>query len=95
MPSLRVVVTILHDKNHTFVITVLAAILSISSALRAVEASQPLKKDDRIVFALGDSITQAGVKSQGYVTVLSEAINTAYPELSSEADRACFPGLSE
>lgn len=92
MPSLRVVVTILHDKNHTFVITVLAAILSISSALRAVEASQPLKKDDRIVFALGDSITQAGVKSQGYLTVL---INAAYPELGSEADRACFPGLSE
>ena len=77
-------VTISHYENYPFAITAFAAILSISSALRAEDAAQPLKKDDRIVFALGNSITQADVKQQGYVTVLSEAIKAAHSELGSE-----------
>ena len=39
-----------------------------------------LKKDDRIIF-LGDSITAAGVKPNGYVTLTSQAIVKAFPEL--------------
>jgi hypothetical protein len=83
-------VTISHYENYPFAITALAASLSISSALRAAKAPQPPKKDDRIVFALGNTITQVDVKPQGYVTVLSEAIKTAHSELGSEAHRACF-----
>jgi lysophospholipase L1-like esterase len=39
-----------------------------------------LKKDDRIIF-LGDSITQLGVKADGYVTLTAQAIKKAFPEL--------------
>ena len=42
-----------------------------------------LKKDDRIVF-LGDSITAAGIKKSGYITLSAEAIKKAYPELGVE-----------
>ena len=40
--------------------------------------NQSLKKEDTIVF-LGDSITAAGVKPDGYVTLTSKAIAKAYP----------------
>lgn len=78
-------------KNQVIAITTLAAILSLPSALRAEEAAQPLKKDDRIVF-FGDSITQAGVKPQGYVTVLTEAIKAAHPDLGIETFGAGVSG---
>jgi sialate O-acetylesterase len=39
-----------------------------------------LKKDDRIIF-LGDSITAAGVKADGYVTLTAQAIAKAFPDL--------------
>ncbi|MDG1357462.1 MAG: sialate O-acetylesterase [Akkermansiaceae bacterium] len=42
-----------------------------------------LKKDDRIVF-LGDSITELGAKKNGYVTLTSESIAKAYPDLGIE-----------
>lgn len=72
-------------------ITVLAAALVAPSLLHAENSSQPLKKGDRIVF-LGDSITQAGVKPHGYVTVLSEAIKTAHPDLGIETFGAGISG---
>lgn len=78
-------------KNQVIAITTLAAILSLPSALRAEEAAQPLKKDDRIVF-FGDSITQAGVKPQGYVTVLTAAIKAAHPDLGIETFGAGVSG---
>lgn len=78
-------------KIRAIAIATLAAILSIPSALYAEEAPQPLKKDDRIVF-FGDSITQAGVKPQGYVTVLSEAIKAAHPDLGIETFGAGISG---
>jgi len=40
---------------------------------------QSLKNNDTIIF-LGDSITQAGVKPNGYVTLTSNAIEKAYPD---------------
>lgn len=78
-------------KNQVIAITTLAAILSLPSALRAEETAQPLKKDDRIVF-FGDSITQAGVKPQGYVTVLTAAIKAAHPDLGIETFGAGVSG---
>ncbi|MCP4450439.1 MAG: SGNH/GDSL hydrolase family protein [Planctomycetes bacterium] len=41
---------------------------------------QPLNTQDTIVF-LGDSITHAGVRPDGYVTLTSQAIARAYPDL--------------
>ena len=78
-------------KNQVIAITTLAAILSLPSALRAEEAAQPLKKDDRIVF-FGDSITQAGVNPQGYVTVITAAIKSANPDLGIETFGAGVSG---
>jgi lysophospholipase L1-like esterase len=42
---------------------------------------QSLKENDTIVF-LGDSITQAGVSPDGYVTLTSKGIAKAYPDLN-------------
>jgi lysophospholipase L1-like esterase len=79
-------------KIRAIAISALAAILSMPSALHAEEtAQQPLKKDDRIVF-LGDSITAGGVKPGGYVTVLSEAIKAAQPDLGIETFGAGVSG---
>jgi lysophospholipase L1-like esterase len=41
---------------------------------------QDLKKNERIVY-LGDSITAAGVKPDGYVTLVSQRIADMYPDL--------------
>ena len=49
----------------------------------AVSAQEALKKNDRIVF-LGDSITAAGAQKGGYITLSSQAIARAYPELNVE-----------
>lgn len=49
----------------------------------AVSAQEALKKNDRIVF-LGDSITAAGAQKGGYITLSSQAIAKAYPELNVE-----------
>jgi isoamyl acetate esterase len=40
----------------------------------------PLKKGERILF-LGDSITQAGVNSKGYITVIRNALDKKYQDL--------------
>ena len=51
----------------------------------------PLKKNDRIIF-LGDSITQLGVKEDGYVTLSAQAIQQAYPDLGLEVIGAGISG---
>jgi lysophospholipase L1-like esterase len=43
--------------------------------------NRSLKEKDTIIF-LGDSITQEGVRSDGYVTLTSQAIAKAYPDLN-------------
>lgn len=50
-----------------------------------------LKKNDRIVF-LGDSITAAGIKENGYITLSSQAITKAYPKLGIEVIGAGISG---
>ncbi|HBF16987.1 MAG TPA: G-D-S-L family lipolytic protein, partial [Verrucomicrobiales bacterium] len=47
----------------------------------AVLAQEALKKNERIVF-LGDSITAAGARKGGYITLSSQAIAEAHPELN-------------
>jgi lysophospholipase L1-like esterase len=46
-------------------------------------AQESLKKDDRIVF-FGDSITAQGMRPTGYVTLTSQAIAKAHPDLNVE-----------
>ncbi|MBN2162107.1 MAG: SGNH/GDSL hydrolase family protein [Pontiellaceae bacterium] len=53
--------------------------------------TQTLDPSDRIVF-LGDSITAAGVRSDGYVTLTSQAIADAYPGLEIEVIGAGISG---
>lgn len=48
-----------------------------------VKAQDSLKKNDRIVF-LGDSITAAGARKRGYVTLSSAAIAKAHPNFNIE-----------
>ena len=57
----------------------------------SVAAAEPLKAGDRIVF-LGDSITQAGVGPQGYVTLVRQALDKAVPDLKVEVIGAGISG---
>ena len=57
----------------------------------AALAQEPLKKNDRIVF-LGDSITAAGVRMTGYITLSSAAIAKAHPDLNIEVIGAGIGG---
>lgn len=52
---------------------------------------QTLKEKDTIVF-LGDSITAAGVRPNGYVTLTSQAIAKAYPDLGVKVVGAGISG---
>lgn len=75
----------------------IVAVLGIACALLFGCAScgpaddQSLKESDRIIF-LGDSITQAGVQPYGYVTLTSQAIDAAYPDLGIEVIGAGVSG---
>ena len=50
-----------------------------------------LRKGERIVF-LGDSITQGGVKPNGYVSLISETLSEQYPDLGIEIIGAGISG---
>ena len=58
---------------------------------RASFNKSSLRKDDTIVF-LGDSITKAGVRPNGYVTLTSQAIAKAYPDLNIKVIGAGISG---
>ena len=78
-------------KIPSIALAALVALFSVSSATRAEDATAPLNKGERIVF-LGDSITAGGVKPKGYVTVLTEAIKSANPDLGIETFGAGVSG---
>ncbi len=59
--------------------------------VKTAKSATPLKKGDRIVF-LGDSITAAGVRPTGYVTLTSKAITAAYPRLGVQVIGAGISG---
>ncbi|HVX63182.1 MAG TPA: GDSL-type esterase/lipase family protein [Pirellulales bacterium] len=66
------------------------AMLSLA-ATGSLLAGEELKKGDRVVF-LGDSITQAGARPGGYVTLVAEALAKRKPELDVEVIGAGISG---
>ncbi len=64
-----------------YLLTITLAIFSLTACIHAKQS--PLKKNDRIVF-LGDSITAAGPRPGGYITLSAEAVAKAYPDLNIE-----------
>lgn len=56
-------------------------IVSVLCCSPTAHAQESLKKDDRIVF-LGDSITAQGMQPAGYLTLTSQAIAKAHPDLN-------------
>lgn len=70
----------------------LLVVAALSAALLGpTSAFAELKKGDRIVF-LGDSITQAGARPGGYVTLVRKAIEKRYPEHGIEVIGAGISG---
>ena len=69
----------------------LAAILTFPTVTFAEETKTPLKKEDRIVF-LGDSITAAAVKPNGFITLITNSIKEELPELGIETFGAGISG---
>lgn len=67
------------------------AMIAIGTTMHTAAADIQLKQGDRIVF-LGDSITQAGARPDGYVTLVRDAINTAHPDLGVEVIGAGISG---
>lgn len=62
-----------------FVINSIAVVILCTLVTGCLTTRQSLKENDTIVF-LGDSITQAGVGPEGYVTLTAKAITAAYPD---------------
>ena len=69
----------------------LALAVFLSHSVQAEVAPIPLKKDDRIVF-LGDSITAAAVKPNGFITLIKESIDASHPDLGIETIGAGVSG---
>jgi lysophospholipase L1-like esterase len=63
----------------------------ISTPAQAEVTPTPLKKGDRIVF-LGDSITAAAVKPNGYITLIKDSIAANHPDLGIETFGAGISG---
>ncbi len=76
-------------KKHILAIATLAAFLA--SPTHAEVTPSPLKKGDRIVF-LGDSITAAAVKPNGYISLINESIAASHPDLGIETFGAGISG---
>ena len=64
-----------------FLLITALSVLSLAPCSQAKQA--PLNKNERIVF-LGDSITAAGPRPGGYITLSAESIAKAYPDLNIE-----------
>lgn len=69
----------------------IAAAVSLLPMLKAQTAPTPLKQGDRIVF-LGDSITAAGARPGGYITMINYSIKAAHPDLGIETFGAGVSG---
>jgi len=68
-----------------------AVAFSFHPAESSAAEAKPLAKGDRIVF-LGDSITQAGVRPDGFVTLVAQAIKEQHPDLGVEVIGAGISG---
>jgi isoamyl acetate esterase len=61
--------------------TLAAILLGLSASASGADGDPvPLKKDDRIVF-LGDSITEGGVGTKGYITLVKKALTEKHKDL--------------
>ena len=69
----------------------MAGIAAVNAAPSALAAGLELKKGDRIVF-LGDSITAGGVRENGYVTLVGQALAKQHPDLGVEIIGAGISG---
>jgi lysophospholipase L1-like esterase len=83
-------------KRNSTLKTILRAGIAVGVTWTVISGSaslqdQALQANDTIVF-LGDSITQAGVNPDGYVTLTSEAIARAYPDLKIDVIGAGISG---
>jgi lysophospholipase L1-like esterase len=76
-------------KPHS--VLVAALVLGAPSFASAADDPPPLKKGEKIVF-LGDSITQAGVTSKGYVTLIKNALAEKHKDLGIEVIGAGISG---
>jgi lysophospholipase L1-like esterase len=70
----------------------LCVMAMIAASLSAcIGGKMTLRQGDRIVF-FGDSITEQGVKPQGYVSLIREALTSRYPDLDIEVIGAGISG---
>lgn len=65
--------------------------LLISGLAACAVAAPELKKDEHIIF-LGDSITRAGERPAGYVSIVSDLLQTQFPELNIRCTGAGVSG---
>lgn len=71
--------------------TMLVATLIAAVCPAPADDATGLQKNDRLVF-LGDSITAGGVRPDGYVTLISQAIASKHPDLGIEVIGAGISG---
>ena len=76
---------------RVFCLMTVAAIAFLFSFGRAADKEPPLKKGERIIF-LGDSITQAGVRPTGYVTLIKKELTEKHKDLEIEVIGAGISG---
>ncbi|NQT87468.1 SGNH/GDSL hydrolase family protein [bacterium] len=69
----------------------LAAVLALPMMSRAADAPKPLVKGDRVVF-LGDSITAAGARKTGYITLVQNTLTEKLPDLEVKCIGAGISG---
>ena len=75
----------------SFLLPVVATFAALIAMLGTTHAGEPLKAGERIVF-LGDSITQAGVGDDGYVTLIKRTLAKDHPDLKAEVIGAGISG---
>ena len=70
--------------------SILLALLSLTACQQRI----PLQEGERIIF-LGDSITELGDRSGGYVTLIRDSLAARYPDLEIEVIGAGINGNKE
>jgi lysophospholipase L1-like esterase len=78
-------------RTRFLLLPIVATFAAVLAMLGNAHAGEPLKAGERIVF-LGDSITQAGVGDDGYVTLIKRTLAKDHPELKAEIIGAGISG---
>jgi lysophospholipase L1-like esterase len=78
-------------RTPSFMLPVFAAFAAVLAMISTTHAGEPLKAGERIVF-LGDSITQAGVGDDGYVTLIKRTLAKDHADLKAEIIGAGISG---